>query len=140
MVRIAWYDFLTLKISNFEVIILTLIALVASVLGGTSLVLPHVLAGLLLFFIGFSFWLLGGLGGGDAKLFFPIGVLIGWHGLAGFAVILLLASFLSALVVRYSHSLKGDGPLVRRLQEIQASGKFPFGVPMGLAGVLNASF
>jgi Flp pilus assembly protein protease CpaA len=43
---------------------------------------------------------IGFIGGGDAKLFLPVGVFVGWSGLTGFALLLLPASLVVLGVLR----------------------------------------
>ena len=51
----------------------------------------------LLFVLGVIFWLVRMFGAGDAKLFFPIGLYIGWIGLLPFSVLLVVAGGLCAI-------------------------------------------
>lgn len=129
--RIAWVDFWTLRIANLEVAGLSLLLLagLAATLGLAAW--WTVLAGLMLFALGFGLWSLGLMGGGDAKLFLPIGLLIGWEGLIWFGILLLPAALgtLGALWLGMRMARSGSR-LSARLAEIRAVKGVPYAVPL----------
>lgn len=133
-VRIAWVDFWTLRISNLEVAGLSLLLLagLAATLGLGAW--WPVLAGLILFALGFGLWALGLMGGGDAKLFLPIGLLLGWGGLIWFGILLLPAAVgtLGALLLGERMARSGSR-LAARLAEIRAVKGVPYAVPLLVA-------
>ena len=49
-------------------------------------------AGLLMFALGVALWAFRLFGAGDAKLFLPIGLFIGWHGMLPFSFLLLVSA------------------------------------------------
>lgn len=136
LVYIATRDFLTLRIRNEQVSALLILALVVVVIDEHSPWLPDAAAGGVLFVLGVAFWATGMMGAGDAKLYLPVGLLIGWGGLAIFAVCLLIASVLFLLVIRIVAALpEGPGPARRRLRQIAAGQGVPYAVPIAVATI-----
>ena len=131
---IAVQDFLRLKVRNLAVLALIgCYALFATGLS-TAVVIGDLAAGLLLFVLSFGFWMAGMMGGGDAKLALPLGFLVGWHGLAGYTVLLLVFAAGFMLALRLGNCwLRGRGLVGRRLSVILGSQKVPYAVPMGLS-------
>lgn len=139
---IAWRDFLTYRIRNQDVLILLglviLLILAQWAQGETAQILPDLLAGALMFVLGFTMWLAGAMGAGDVKLYFPLGMLVGWALLPIYVVFLLLASVLMLLAVWLGRRFPRDhGKVYARLTEIARAGKVPYGVPMALAAMLT---
>lgn len=139
---IAWRDFLTYRITNRDVLILlglvALLLLLRGAQAGVAQILPDLIAGTLLFALGFVMWMAGAMGAGDVKLYFPLGLLVGWALLPVFVMFLLLASVLMLLAVWLARRFPRDhGRLRARLTEIAQAGKVPYGVPMALAGGLT---
>lgn len=93
-------------------------------------------AGLLLFALGFGLWCFRLFGAGDAKLFLPIGLFIGWHGMLPFAIFLLIGGVLTLLALRLPMPLQfAHYSVVMRLEEIRATRKIPYGVIMVAAAL-----
>lgn len=139
---IAWRDFLTYRISNRDVLIflaLVILLLLLRWMQGLEADIPaDLLAGTLLFALGFVMWLAGAMGAGDVKLYFPLGVLVGWALLPVYVVFLLLASVLMLGAVWWGRRFPREHGRVRaRLTEIALAGKVPYGVPMALAAILT---
>lgn len=136
MLRIAWLDFQTMRIRNSDVIVLLGVALSlwASLTGARDF--WDLAAGGLLFVLGFTFWYFRLMGGGDAKLFLPLGILVGWNGLAVFGLMLLPASIASLMLLR---ALRTYLPLTSvfaiRAHEIASQRGMPYAVPLLLASV-----
>lgn len=87
-------------------------------------------AGLLLV-IGILFWTFRMVGAGDAKLFVPIGLFIGWIGLLPFAILLaLLGLMVFGLMLVPLPNLLRQGALGRKLDEIRVTRKVPYGIVM----------
>ena len=137
LVRIAWVDFRALTISNREVLGVSLLLLAGAALGpGWGPLAQALAAGFLLFALGFAFWLMRMMGGGDAKLLFAIGLFLGWNGLAWFALSLLPASILVALGLRLAtRPALAETALGRRAAAIRARRGVPYAVPLVLASV-----
>ncbi|MBB4194397.1 prepilin peptidase CpaA [Rhizobium aethiopicum] len=146
----AWTDFRTWKIPNTLVLALvTLYALraVAVMLGsedvGAALFASSGIggdlgAGLLMFMLGVALWAFRLFGAGDAKLFLPIGLFIGWHGMMSFAVLLLVLGIVTLLVLRLPVPLPvAHLAFFMRIEEIRASRKIPYGVIMVFATLLT---
>ncbi|MBX4906433.1 MULTISPECIES: prepilin peptidase [Rhizobium] len=146
----AWTDFRTWKIPNAVVLALvTLCALraVALILGSddvgaalfaSSGIGGDIAAGLLMFMLGVALWAFRLFGAGDAKLFLPIGLFIGWHGMMPFAVLLLVLGIVTLLVLRLPVPLAvAHLAFFIRIEEIRASRKIPYGVIMVFATLLT---
>jgi prepilin peptidase CpaA len=146
----AWTDFRTWKIPN--TVVLALVALyglraVAVMLGSEDLgatlfassgIGGAVGAGLLMFMLGVALWAFRLFGAGDAKLFLPIGLFVGWHGMLPFAVLLLVLGIVTLLVLRLPVPLPvAHLAFFMRIQEIRASRKIPYGVIMVFATLLT---
>jgi prepilin peptidase CpaA len=93
-------------------------------------------AGIVLFALGFALWCFKLFGAGDAKLFLPIGLFIGWHGMLPFAIFLLIGGILTLLALRLPMPLQfAHFSVVMRLQEIRSTRKIPYGVIMVAAAL-----
>ncbi|ASY72051.1 prepilin peptidase [Sinorhizobium fredii] len=144
----AWSDFRLWKIPN--AIVLALIAVyalhaalqlltaedVGAALFSSSGIAGDVGAGLLLFTLGFGLWSFKLFGAGDAKLFLPIGLFIGWHGMLPFAIFLLIGGIAALLILKLPMPLQlAHFSVVVRLEEIRATRKIPYGVIMVAAAL-----
>ncbi|WOS65167.1 prepilin peptidase [Sinorhizobium fredii] len=144
----AWSDFRLWKIPN--PIVLALIAVyalhaalqlltaddVGAALFSASGIAGDIGAGLLLFTLGFGLWSFKLFGAGDAKLFLPIGLFIGWHGMVPFAVFLLIGGIAALLILKLPMPLQlAHFSVVTRLEEIRATRKIPYGVVMVAAAL-----
>ncbi len=88
-------------------------------------------AGALLFAIGFGMWAFKALGGGDAKLMFPLGLFTGWDHLLLFAIGLVLFALVAVIGLRLPFlNAFGHTRIGLRLLEIRDSRKFPYAVVM----------
>lgn len=136
LARIAWIDFRTMRIRNTDVLVLIAVALAlwASLTGLRDW--WDIVAGLFLFVLGFAFWMLRLMGGGDAKLFLPLGILVGWEQLMVFGLALLPASLLSLILLRGLRTyLPGTSLVALRAQEIAKKPGIPYAVPLFLAAI-----
>ncbi|MBY5445889.1 pilus assembly protein CpaA [Rhizobium leguminosarum] len=146
----AWTDFRTWKIPNTIVLALvTLYALraVAVMLGSedvgaalfaSSGIGGDVGAGLLMFMLGVALWAFRLFGAGDAKLFLPIGLFVGWHGMLPFSFFLLVLGIVTLLALRLPVPLPvAHLAFFMRIEEIRASRKIPYGVVMVFAALLT---
>ncbi|MFU8865794.1 MAG: A24 family peptidase [Rhodobacterales bacterium] len=138
---IAWRDFLTFRISNRDVLIFSglvaLLVILRVLDNSTTGVLPDLLAGVLLFALGFVMWLLGAMGAGDVKLYLPLGVLVGWALLPVYVIFLLFASILMLLAIWTGRRFpRKQGRFRARLTEIAAAKGVPYAVPMALGAIL----
>lgn len=139
---IAWRDFLTFRIRNHDVLIFTVLVAVlmlSRVLGGeASSLLPDLLAGVLLFGLGFVMWIFGVMGAGDVKLYLPLGIMVGWMLLPVYVIFLLFASVLMLLAIWVGRRYPSDRGRVRaRLTEIAATKGVPYAVPMAIGAILT---
>ncbi|MDK1375451.1 MULTISPECIES: prepilin peptidase [unclassified Sinorhizobium] len=144
----AWSDFRSWKIPNAAVLALVglyavnaAVALLTTDDIGAALfsfngIGGDVGAGLLLFALGFALWLFRLFGAGDAKLFLPIGLFIGWHAMLPFAVYLLIVGVFTVLVLRLPMPLQlAHLSFFMRIEEIRATRKIPYGVIMVFAAL-----
>lgn len=144
----AWSDFRSWRIPNGS--ILALLALyclrasagllltddVGAALFSSIGIGGDVGAGLLLFALGVALWAFGLFGAGDAKLFLPIGLFIGWHGMLPFAIFLLIGGVLALLALRLPMPLQlAHMSIIMRIEEIRATRKVPYGVIMVIAAL-----
>ncbi|MDK1490781.1 pilus assembly protein CpaA [Sinorhizobium sp. 7-81] len=145
---VAWSDFRSWKIPNAA--ILAVVALY-SVNAAVALLMADDIgaalfssagigcdlgAGLLLFALGFGLWLFGLFGAGDAKLFLPIGLFVGWHGMLPFAIFLLIGGVFTMLALKLPLPLQlAHLSFFTRIEEIRATRKIPYGVIMVFATI-----
>ncbi|MGO4623105.1 prepilin peptidase [Ensifer sp. 2YAB10] len=146
----AWSDFQRWRIPNGAVLALIAVyALGAAVkllavedvgaaLFSLSGVGGDVGAGLLLFTLGVVLWAFRLFGAGDAKLFLPIGLFVGWHGMLPFAIFLLIGGILTMLALKVPMPLAfAHYAVVMRIEEIRVSRKIPYGVIMVFATLVT---
>ncbi|MER8437764.1 prepilin peptidase [Mesorhizobium sp. M1312] len=144
LVRIAWLDFTTQKISNQNVLLLLCLGLgslqLLSVQSGSwwDMGLSG-LAGLLLFVALFPFWAMRKIGAGDVKLMAVVPLLIGGSGLAVFSVLLLVFALVAALLVKNPFLLPA-GAFRVYVQHLDRKGVVPFGVPISAAAICTIVF
>lgn len=136
LVRIACIDFQTLRIPNRDVLVLIAVVAVLLLPGVTPYGWANLVPGLILFALGVLFWLFRAMGAGDAKLFFPLGILIGWQGTGLFALCLLPASVVFLALAKLAAAGRlGQGRVAGRLATIGRGRGIPYGVPMAASGV-----
>ncbi|MEI3854623.1 MULTISPECIES: prepilin peptidase [unclassified Ensifer] len=146
----AWSDFQCWRIPNGVVLALVAIYVLGAIarlattpdIGATLLSLDgiggEVAAGLLLFTLGVALWAFRVFGAGDAKLFLPIGLFVGWHGMLAFALFLLLGGVLTMLALKLRMPLAlAHYAVIMRIEEIRASRKIPYGVIMVFAALIT---
>ncbi|MCZ4091337.1 prepilin peptidase [Sinorhizobium psoraleae] len=144
----AWSDFRSWKIPNGAILALVglyavnaaVALLMAEDIGATLFssagIGGDVGAGLLLFALGFGLWLFGLFGAGDAKLFLPIGLFVGWHGMLPFAIFLLIGGVFTMLALKLPMPLQlAHLSFFTRIEEIRATRKIPYGVIMVFATI-----
>ncbi|WP_158284661.1 prepilin peptidase [Oricola cellulosilytica] len=94
-------------------------------------------AGALLLAIGFTLWMLRLLGAGDAKMLFPIGLILGFDYLSIFSLILLILGAATYAIVRIPYPRSSGGSrFIERLMEIRSTGRIPYGVLLAIAFAL----
>lgn len=95
-------------------------------------------AGLLFFALGVGLWAFRLFGAGDAKLFLPIGLFVGWHAMLPFAFFLLLGGVLTMLALRLPMPLAfAHYAVIMRIEEIRVTRKIPYGVIMVFAALVT---
>jgi len=135
LLHIAWYDFWNLKIRNISVLTVLGLYAVWTVLRGFETLAGDLGTGVILFLIGLVMWAARMMGGGDVKLYFALGLLMGFANAAAFAMSLLAMTLLFLLTLKAAARLKSDSAIVQRLRAISASGKAPYAVPLCLAAI-----
>lgn len=139
LVRIAWVDFTTQKITNRDVLLLLCMGLgslqLLSLLSGSWWDMGlSALGGLLLFLALFPFWVLRKIGAGDVKLMAAMPFLIGGDGLVVFTLLLLVFAIATAVLVRNPFLLPA-GAFRVYVQHMDRKGVVPFGVPISAAAI-----
>ncbi|MCA1443411.1 prepilin peptidase [Ensifer sp. IC4062] len=95
-------------------------------------------AGLLLFVLGFGLWSFKLFGAGDAKLFLPVGLFVGWNGMLPFAVFLLIGGIAVIFALKLPMPMQlAHFSVVMRIEEIRATRKIPYGVIMVFATIAS---
>lgn len=135
MVGVAWYDARHYKIRNSVVLTLLGLYLVVAGISGFGSWQGDLIAGGLLFSVGFVMWMLRGLGAGDAKLMFPLGMLLGFDGLLPFAVLLMVFSVLLYVGIVISRALGARRGIGGWMAGMKTTGKVPYGVLLAIASV-----
>lgn len=135
LVRTACYDWRHLKIRNTTVMVFVGLALLLMALRGFAGWQSDLAAGALLFAIGFGAWLLRAMGGGDAKLFLPLGLLLGMSALSPFSLFFLVSSIGMLLAIRWAGRRRRSHPLARRLRMMALTRQVPYAVPMAAAAI-----
>ncbi|MCK3778959.1 prepilin peptidase [Ensifer sesbaniae] len=146
----AWSDFQRWRIPNGVVLALVAVYALAATarlattqdIGAALFSLDgvggHIGAGLLLFTLGVVLWAFRLFGAGDAKLFLPIGLFVGWYGMLPFALFLLLGGIVTMLALRLPIPLAfAHYAVAMRIEEIRASRKIPYGVIMVFATLIT---
>ncbi|CAN7327105.1 prepilin peptidase [Pararhizobium sp. LjRoot238] len=144
----AWSDFRSWKIPNGAILALLALYCLRALAGllttddiGAALfssigIGGDAAAGLLLFALGVGLWTFGLFGAGDAKLFLPIGLFIGWHSMLPFAIFLLIGGVLALLALRLPMPLQlAHMSIFMRIEEIRTMRKVPYGVIMVFAAL-----
>lgn len=138
----GWRDYMTWKIGNRTVLILTGLYIPFAATGvllggdfaGKTSVLPALGAGALLLAIGFGLWQFRLFGAGDAKLMFPAGLFAGWDYLMIYALWLGVFAVVAFLALKLPlPAALGQTIPGMRLDEIRRTGKVPYGVVMAAA-------
>ncbi|MBE0454148.1 prepilin peptidase [Roseovarius autotrophicus] len=132
--HVAQVDFRTLKIRNASVLALCGLYVLWAAAGGFRTLGPDLIAGGLLFLIGLVMWFARMMGAGDVKLYFPLGLFIGFELLAWYAVLLLVASVLFVAALALAGRSKATSGIMARLKAIRETRKLPYAVPMVMAG------
>lgn len=100
MAAIAAQDVRTLQISNAALVVLTALAVGAVWTRPNLTVGLDFITGFGMLGLGLLYWSRGWMGGGDAKLFLPVGLLVGQGGVLIFALGLLVAGSVMYVFVR----------------------------------------
>lgn len=137
VVAAAW-DVVTLTIPNFLVVaVLVLYAASAVVNFDLSDLLFDLLAGAIVFAVGFAFFALGWLGGGDAKLAPGAVLWVGFDGLLPFVVVMTLAGgVLAVTLIILRAAARRIAPQERLPMVLRWTGPVPYGVAIGVGAIV----
>lgn len=137
MAWIAVADFRTLKIRNVDVLVLTAIGAVIVATDPDAVWKSSLLVATVLFALSFVLWSIKMIGAGDAKFYFPLGLIVGWSGAGIYVVFLLVTSAMFLWILRMeARKPPGGGAFRRRLALIAEKRKIPYGVPMAISAIL----
>ena len=139
--RVIVTDFLKYKIHNVDVLALLFLSIAILIIRGWVSPLNNVVAGVLLFILGVSFWLLKWIGAGDVKLLAVCGFSVSIEHLFGMSVLTLFLSIGFLGLIRVLSPLPMLPRLLHeRVDDILSKRKIPYGVPLALAtGILFLS-
>ena len=141
MAWIAVCDFRTLKIRNMDVLILSVIGLVAVASDPDGQWKSSLIVAIVLFAFSFALWSASMIGAGDAKFYFPLGLMVGLSGVGLYVVFLLITSVGFLILLRIEAGRPpGGGAFRRRMAEIAETRRVPYGVPMAISGILAVLF
>lgn len=135
LLRIAWYDFKHLVIGNGVILLLLGIYVLWAALLGFQTVASDLAAGAILFLPAFAMWLMRLMGAGDVKLYFALGLFMGFGGLPFFALALLGVTLTFLLVLSIAQKSQSRAGVLVRLREFKTSGQAPYGVIMCCAAI-----
>ncbi|MDU8928281.1 prepilin peptidase [Alisedimentitalea sp. MJ-SS2] len=135
LLGIARHDAKHFKIRNKDVLVLLALYLPAQGLLFFPALTSDLFAGVLLFALGFTMWLLRSLGAGDAKLMFPLGLHIGYAELATFAAILFVFSVFLYAAIRLAAFSNLQSGLGGKLAQLKHEGRVPYAIPLCVAAV-----
>ena len=136
MAKIAFDDFRYFKITNKSVIALILVYLAFAISKNFNGFSMDLLAGGILFALGFVFWLLKMMGAGDAKLYFPVGLLVSWTQLLPYTIYLVVFSVILLLLLKLPIPLPFRHTMAAiRFDEIRKGKSVPYAVPITFAAM-----
>ncbi|MDA7422460.1 prepilin peptidase [Tritonibacter multivorans] len=135
LIWIAVQDIRYQRIGNRAVLALLLLYLPAQGGFGFPNLASDFLAGSTLFGIGFLLWLVRALGAGDAKLMFPLGLLMGIDGLPIFAVALLFGTVLFTTTSRLSIYFNLENSISTWLRRCRDQGETPYAPLLVVASI-----
>lgn len=132
---VAVYDARNFRIRNSAVLIMFGLYLLAQ----GPLLFPafrgDLLAGGILFGIGFVMWVLRALGAGDAKLMLPLGLMLGAPGLLPFSVLLMTLSLVFYLLIVLSTAFGAEKSIWGWFARRKTEGRVPYGVLLAFAAI-----
>ena len=136
----ASMDFFTMTIPNrISLFLLVLFFLLVPFLGfGMQEILTHVLAGVLMFALGFFLFSLGVIGGGDAKIFAVASLWLGFEHLLTFMLITSILGGLMTLCFVFVRQMPlpfflSNQGWALRLHDVKSG--IPYGVALGFAAL-----
>lgn len=135
---LALRDVQTRLISNQGVLVLIGLAGLVIATRPQPAIAADLVAGALLLGLGVAYWWRGLIGAGDAKLMLAAGLLVGWDGLMGFALLLLPASGLVLAAHRIRRRSCPPVPGVRLPADLPSGLPYALPVFMATAGSIAA--
>lgn len=140
-------DFAYMRIPNWiPVTLVATFAVFALVHLDGSDALRHVGLAAAVFCLGVAFFVAGWIGGGDVKLLTAVVLWIGMDAAISFAIVMAVLGAVLALTLqsirRYSNVYRAWAPrnwLVTRMVDMAEAGYCPYGVAIGLAGLIPSA-
>jgi prepilin peptidase CpaA len=139
LARIAYLDFVTLKIRNNHVLALLAVALAILVfdyMQSKDVARAGILVGVsaVVFILLVVFWMLKKVGAGDVKLFAIMPLLVGLTSSVTFVLVLLVLTLLIYAAMRFPILLP-ERLYRAQIEAMRRDGRIPFGVPISLAAI-----
>lgn len=128
-------DFRLMIVRNRNATALVILYLLWAAFGGFAGWQGDLVAALALTSVAFVMWLLRMMGAGDVKLYFGIGLFIGYGHLSLYVILLFAASVLFLLVIKVSAKNTRIAGIWPKLREFSETGRAPYAVPMSLAAI-----
>jgi prepilin peptidase CpaA len=137
LVVIAVSDFRTLRIRNDHVLALCVIVFLFWGGGVLRIGLADLALAAGMFILGFTFWLLGKLGGGDAKLLPVATLMVGMQNALLFAIALLAFALAWLAIARWGHMVALPVQPFPRILTLVEEKKVPYGLLIAAAAILT---
>jgi len=136
MLYVAWEDYKEFRIQNKYVLTLIGIYLIYAHSGQYITIGFDLIAGFILFGLGVGFWLFGLMGAGDAKLYFPVGLFVGFTSLNIYAVYLVIFSLLLWLLIKLPIPLPFQHMFLSiRFDELRKGKQVPYAIPITFSAI-----
>ncbi|MFY0692785.1 MAG: prepilin peptidase [Paracoccaceae bacterium] len=136
LAHLAWHDFWHLKIRNKAVLALLVTYIVWAALNGFSSFKVDLAIAALLALPALLMWLFRLLGAGDVKLYFVLGLMLGFSHVGIFVILLLLVTILFQMALWIAARGGEGGAIKQRMRFFKTGGKAPYGVVICLAALL----
>ncbi|MFD1156578.1 prepilin peptidase [Roseovarius aestuarii] len=136
MIAAGFTDLRQLRIPNFLVMLALILFVLTCPLLPLAEIQTRLLAGIVTLAVGFGLFCLGVWGGGDAKLLPALVIFIPGQSLTLFAYILSASILIGTLSIITYRKVGLNGPA--EWVGAHASGRFPMGISIAMAGIAHA--